>query len=140
MKNVRLDLLHNDCDRRRCSTRCYGRSLCDLARHISSFKTTNNSSNLADLHFLLDHRFSSSISKCRRSSTVSLFRFDETIIFFDIFILSLFLLEYPWTTVDYRLWPQLRRWLYLPDYIDRPEPTQLIGKTMTNDFFSMFSF
>ncbi|CAF4296585.1 unnamed protein product [Rotaria socialis] len=38
--------------------------------------------------------------------------------------------EYPWTNINIRVWPQLRHWLHLPDYIDPPLATQLI-----TDFF-----
>ncbi|CAF4977626.1 unnamed protein product, partial [Rotaria socialis] len=38
--------------------------------------------------------------------------------------------EYPWTNINLRVWPQLRHWLHLPDYIDPPLATQLI-----TDFF-----
>ncbi|CAF3646268.1 unnamed protein product [Rotaria sordida] len=38
--------------------------------------------------------------------------------------------EYPWTNVNIRGWSQLKLWLYLPDYIERPLATQLI-----TDFF-----
>ncbi|CAF4702929.1 unnamed protein product [Rotaria sp. Silwood1] len=38
--------------------------------------------------------------------------------------------EYPWTNVNIKGWPQLKNWLYLPDYVDQPLATQLI-----TDFF-----
>ncbi|CAF4436366.1 unnamed protein product, partial [Rotaria sp. Silwood2] len=38
--------------------------------------------------------------------------------------------EYSWTNVNIQGWSQLKRWLYLPDYIDSPEATHLF-----TDFF-----
>ncbi|CAF0897645.1 unnamed protein product [Adineta ricciae] len=40
--------------------------------------------------------------------------------------------EYPWTSVDLDGWPQLKRWLFLPDYNKPPLATQLIA-----DFFQL---
>ncbi|CAF4903524.1 unnamed protein product, partial [Rotaria sp. Silwood1] len=38
--------------------------------------------------------------------------------------------EYPWLAVNFNSWPQLKRWLYLPDYVTPPIATHLIA-----DFF-----
>ncbi len=37
-------------------------------------------------------------------------------------------LEYPWTNSDMIGWSQLKRWLFMPDYLNPPSATQLIGK------------
>ena len=38
-----------------------------------------------------------------------------------------FFIDYPWTNIKFVGWPQLKRWLFLPDYINPPVATQLIG-------------
>ena len=45
-------------------------------------------------------------------------------------VIDLFV-DYPWTTVStIDGWPQLRHWLYLPDYLDPPLATILIGEKL----------
>lgn len=44
------------------------------------------------------------------------------------YCLKTLFLEYPWTSIDITGWAQLKRWLYLPDYVNPHTATQLIGK------------
>jgi hypothetical protein len=53
-------------------------------------------------------------------------------------------LDYPWTEIEIYGWAQLKRWLFLPDYINPPSAKQLIGKfhffsIEMNIFFFKFS-
>ena len=60
------------------------------------------------------HPFSASVSLLSRLSSLVSLQFDA--------------LEYPWVNVEIAGWPQLRRWLFLPDYAEPPLASLLIGE------------